>query len=207
MLITITTLTILLTTYNKSNTNNITSLKNQPKKTIINKPNTNINNKHTTKKTILKFTQYIHDNNIKNFKNPNIKTNKSLNFHHNQNQLNNINQKTLQKTFQTYQKQLKKLTFKPKNFNQSKIKNKLIKFTTYMHDPKQNNLPNFPNPNLTNFKPNNNKPFNKNFNFQNSTIQKTLKTYQNIFNKFHFNNPNNNNPNNNNPTNNNKTNT
>ena len=149
---------------------------------------------HAAEDAVLGFAQCMRDNGIEGFEDPDLTADGSLDFRRGQGQLGDVDRETLREAFQACQEHLEGLAFGPGNFDRSEIEDRLVEFSTCMRDPNRGNLPDFPDPDLSNFGPGNGGPggggpFGDGFDFQDPAAQGALEACQDVFGGFRFGGP------------------
>lgn len=194
MLIAVAALAVLLAACGGSDAGGVASLEDQPEEAVVEEPSTDVDDEHAAEEAVLGFAQCMRDNGVEDFEDPDVGADGSLDFRRGQGQLGDVDRETLQEAFQACQEHLEGLAFGPGSFDRSEIEDTLVEFATCMRDPERGNLPDFPDPDLTNFGPGGDGPggggpFGEDFDFQDSAVREALEACQDVFGGFRFGGP------------------
>lgn len=151
---------------------------------------------NSNEEAVLGFAECMRDNGIEGFEDPDVTADGSLDFRRGQGQLGDVDRETLRDAFQACQEHLEGLAFGPGrgDFDRSEIEDRLVEFSACMRDPDRGNLPDFPDPDFSNFGPGNGGPggggpFGEGFDFQDPAVQSALEACQDVFGGFRFGGP------------------
>ena len=141
---------------------------------------------------LVAFAQCMRDNGIEEFEDPDFAADGSLDFRRGQGQISTVDPETMRAAFEACQEHLEGLAFGPGSIDRSEIEDSLVEFAACMRDPERGNLPDFPDPDLSNLGPGNGPgggPFGGEFSFQDPAVQEALEACQEVFGGFRFGGP------------------
>lgn len=157
---------------------------------------TSSDDEHSDEEAVLGFAKCMRYNGIEGFEDPDVTADGSLDFRRGQGQLGDVDRQTLRDAFRACQEHLEGLAFGPGrgDFDRSEIEDRLVEFSACMRDPDRGNLPDFPDPDFSNFGPGNGGPggggpFGEGFDFQDPAVQGALEACQDVFGGFRFGGP------------------
>ena len=195
-LIAVAALAIMLAACSGSDAGGVASLEDPAEQAVVEEQDAaaETDDEHAAEEAVLGFAQCMRDNGIEGFEDPDLTADGSLDFRRGQGQLGDVDRETLREAFQACQEHLEGLAFGPGNFDRSEIEDRLVEFSACMRDPNRGNLPDFPDPDLSNFGPGGDGPggggpFGEGFDFQDPAVRDALEACQEVFGGFRFGGP------------------
>jgi len=195
-LIAVAALAIMLAACSGSDAGGVASLEDRAEQAVVEEQDAaaETDDEHAAEEAVLGFAQCMRDNGIEGFEDPDLTADGSLDFRRGQGQLGDVDRETLREAFQACQEHLEGLAFGPGNFDRSEIEDRLVEFSACMRDPNRGNLPDFPDPDLSNFGPGGDGPggggpFGEGFDFQDPAVRDALEACQEVFGGFRFGGP------------------
>jgi len=195
-LIAVAALAIMLAACSGSDAGGVASLEDRAEQAVVEEQDAaaETDDEHAAEEAVLGFAQCMRDNGIEGFEDPDLTADGSLDFRRGQGQLGDVDRETLREAFQACQEHLEGLAFGPGNFDRSEIEDRLVEFSGCMRDPNRGNLPDFPDPDLSNFGPGGDGPggggpFGEGFDFQDPAVRDALEACQEVFGGFRFGGP------------------
>ena len=198
MLIVIAALAVLLAACSGSETAGVATLDDPSDAAVVEEQSVQSDgdDEHSGEEAVLAFAQCVRDNGVEGFEDPDITADGSLDFRRGAGELGDVDRETLREAFRACRDHLDGLAFGPGrgDFDPSEIEDRLVEFSACMRDPDRGDIPDFPDPDFSNFGPGNGVrggggPFGEGFDFQDPAVQDALEACQEVFGGFRFGGP------------------